>query len=588
MKSKSLARAVREDEGRKGSTSTAEEAFAAPAKSPFETVEDDVFRSPDREADAFTTSTAASALELLPAGMGVAAKLEVSDPGDELERDADRVAEEVTGSADERPVELRRSAASPSTGESSPAAASAVGALQSGGSPLPDSSRSFFEPRLGVDLGGVRVHAGPEAAAAAKSIKAQAFTYGQDIAFGEGKWSPDTPSGRKLLAHELAHVGQQDARNLIKRVGVDVEEKEIGYQEWLDDRKKEALTTTIKPEWADDLSLWEILSIVDFLIKESAGLATLQEVAQTSSSTLLAVAVARVASQEVPVEDCKPYLNIILLLPPSQRKLISREFVQLVGKAGIVSLCQIQNGPQLLGLLFSELSRFPVTEGELSAAGRAFQWIPESQTAAITLEPVDIEILTFTTGKMDHAGRLIGASGHTALCVGDTVYSYEEWWKERKKEDYLEENSYRNGIGLVISLTGEQVKAITAEVESRVIRSRSEYYPLKLSEFYLIMSGRTCASYVADIVGPSLGLPEVTAPRIVSSSDKMKEVLKVSARFSPQELLIMLLRSGKVVDTRFYPAAQQTTTVPESRTSGTIQVGQAQLQLDTFAWLGPM
>jgi hypothetical protein len=81
--------------------------------------------------------------------------------------------------------------------------------LQGSGQPLPPSTRAFFEPRFGWDLGDVRVHTDGDAAAAARSLRAQAFTRGRDIVFGAGEYAPNTTAGRSLLAHELAHVVQQ-------------------------------------------------------------------------------------------------------------------------------------------------------------------------------------------------------------------------------------------------------------------------------------------------------------------------------------------------------------------------------------------
>jgi len=55
----------------------------------------------------------------------------------------------------------------------------------------------------------VRIHTGHHAAAAADTLKARAFTVGQDIVFADGEFAPETTEGRRLLAHELAHVVQQ-------------------------------------------------------------------------------------------------------------------------------------------------------------------------------------------------------------------------------------------------------------------------------------------------------------------------------------------------------------------------------------------
>lgn len=96
------------------------------------------------------------------------------------------------------------------TSEVTPAISSGIQSLQGGGQPMSGSERSFFEPRFGADFSGVRVHNDDRAAIAAKSISARAFTLGKDVVFGRGEYSPDSSSGRKLFAHELTHVVQQN------------------------------------------------------------------------------------------------------------------------------------------------------------------------------------------------------------------------------------------------------------------------------------------------------------------------------------------------------------------------------------------
>lgn len=78
-----------------------------------------------------------------------------------------------------------------------------------GGAPLASALRADMERRFDADFSAVRVHAGPAAAALARSERAHAFSEGNDIVFGHGEWSPQTTAGRRLLAHELAHVQQQ-------------------------------------------------------------------------------------------------------------------------------------------------------------------------------------------------------------------------------------------------------------------------------------------------------------------------------------------------------------------------------------------
>ncbi|MGH2459480.1 MAG: DUF4157 domain-containing protein [Chloroflexota bacterium] len=78
-----------------------------------------------------------------------------------------------------------------------------------GGSPLSDDVRSFMEPRFGTDFSDVKIHSGSDAGQMNREVQAQAFTLGQDIYMGEGKYNPGSSDGKRLLAHELTHVVQQ-------------------------------------------------------------------------------------------------------------------------------------------------------------------------------------------------------------------------------------------------------------------------------------------------------------------------------------------------------------------------------------------
>lgn len=77
------------------------------------------------------------------------------------------------------------------------------------GQPLPGDQRAVFESRLGHDFSGVRVHADGAAAASASAMGANAYAVGEDIVFAGGRYRPGTASGDRLIAHELAHVAQQ-------------------------------------------------------------------------------------------------------------------------------------------------------------------------------------------------------------------------------------------------------------------------------------------------------------------------------------------------------------------------------------------
>jgi hypothetical protein len=81
--------------------------------------------------------------------------------------------------------------------------------LQSPGQPLDAATRAYMEPRFDHDFSRVRVHADGAAAASARSVDALAYTSGSNVVFGEGQFAPESTCGRRLLAHELAHVIQQ-------------------------------------------------------------------------------------------------------------------------------------------------------------------------------------------------------------------------------------------------------------------------------------------------------------------------------------------------------------------------------------------
>jgi outer membrane protein OmpA-like peptidoglycan-associated protein len=71
--------------------------------------------------------------------------------------------------------------------------------------------RQRVETRLGGDFSGIRVHTDEAAAASAGRERAQAFTIGDDVVFGAGRYSPGSERGDALLEHELGHVRDQRA-----------------------------------------------------------------------------------------------------------------------------------------------------------------------------------------------------------------------------------------------------------------------------------------------------------------------------------------------------------------------------------------
>jgi hypothetical protein len=155
----------------------------------------------------------------------IQAKLRISQPGDKYEQEADRVADTVMRMPEPSPKLARDSPATTvslgaviqrredvaAAPRITPSVAAGISALKGRGSPLPPPTRAFFEPRFGADFSQVRVHTDTHAARTATSVNAKAFTVGQNIAFGPGRYAPHSGEGQRLLAHELTHVVQQSS-----------------------------------------------------------------------------------------------------------------------------------------------------------------------------------------------------------------------------------------------------------------------------------------------------------------------------------------------------------------------------------------
>ena len=190
------------------------------------------------------------------------AKFRIGRPGDKYEQEADRVADQVMrmpehlGSKeiklsgltagtpiqrvcpecklkkDEEEKVIQAKEDSFSTPDVAPELESSIISIRSGGQPLPESVRAFYEPHFGVDFSQVRVHTDSHAAQTAQSINAKAFTVGHDIAFSEGQYAPESNDGRKLLAHELTHTIQQGAG--VQRSSEPLVQREQKESSWWD------------------------------------------------------------------------------------------------------------------------------------------------------------------------------------------------------------------------------------------------------------------------------------------------------------------------------------------------------------------
>jgi len=194
------------------------------------------------------------------------AKLEVNVPGDKHEQEADSVARSVVNEPDKeknkvqrreitaiqrlatpeedeqlgtndarmrRDRDIQKKSAEPeekekdknpvqkkgeSTGTTAgPAVSSNIESSRGKGKPLPSKTLREMNSSFGADFSTVHVHDNNESADLNKDLHAHAFTHGNDIYFGKGKFDPESHSGKFLLAHELTHVIQQSDKPMLQR-----------------------------------------------------------------------------------------------------------------------------------------------------------------------------------------------------------------------------------------------------------------------------------------------------------------------------------------------------------------------------------
>ncbi len=156
--------------------------------------------------------------------LAIQTKLELGEPGDKYEQEADHIADQVMRMPEpglrrqvneEEEEELLQTKpmgqerASGDVGEHPEVPPIVHDVLRSPGRSLDPQTRSFMESRFGHDFSQVRIHTDGKAVHSAQAVNALAYTVKRDIVFAAGQYAPETSAGKHLLVHELAHVVQQ-------------------------------------------------------------------------------------------------------------------------------------------------------------------------------------------------------------------------------------------------------------------------------------------------------------------------------------------------------------------------------------------
>lgn len=167
-------------------------------------------------------------------GAGIQRRLAIGPTNDPLEREADRVAAQVLAGPgplgiDRAPPTIQRAASSPAAAHDD-APPSVHRAIAGSGRALEAATRHDMERRFGRDFSRVRVHQGSDAEQSAREVNAHAYTVGNDIVFGAAQYAPHTPTGIRLLAHELTHTVQQSSDSPAGTVRRSVVQRDAGAE----------------------------------------------------------------------------------------------------------------------------------------------------------------------------------------------------------------------------------------------------------------------------------------------------------------------------------------------------------------------
>jgi Domain of unknown function (DUF4157) len=222
-------------------------------------------RNPQREqqkpGNSFFVHAAPGSVQTKKEGSFFQAKLQVNEPGDKFEQEADAVANNVANTSQQNAGGIQRKEISgiqrlstskeaelTSTDEermrmdkdiqrmempkeeedekkpgaamqrkpegggqhsTSPQLSSSIEQSAGKGRSMSGKTLSNMQSSFGEDFSNVNIHTDQDAAAMNQELGAQAFTHGRDIYFNAGKYNPENTEGKKLLAHELTHVVQQ-------------------------------------------------------------------------------------------------------------------------------------------------------------------------------------------------------------------------------------------------------------------------------------------------------------------------------------------------------------------------------------------
>lgn len=166
------------------------------------------------EQEADRVASQIMSMDAQPANQSIQRKSEKEE--DELQRKPSivpitpLVQREVTPEDEEQHASHVQRQATSEPAIAAPSIENDISRARGSGHALPHGVRARMESAFRADFSGVRVHTDDVADRLNQSLQARAFTTGPHLFFKRGEYNPGSSSGLALIAHELAHVLQQN------------------------------------------------------------------------------------------------------------------------------------------------------------------------------------------------------------------------------------------------------------------------------------------------------------------------------------------------------------------------------------------
>lgn len=144
-------------------------------------------------------------------------KCEEEDKKVQRQQDKKEDEKKLQRTTDKKEEEKLQKKESADSSGSSPGVNNYVASLNGKGQSLSADANQYFSSRMGYDFSDVKIHNDKEAAQSAKEVNAKAYTVGEHVVFNAGQYNTESEEGKKLMAHELTHVMQQNNQSRLQK-----------------------------------------------------------------------------------------------------------------------------------------------------------------------------------------------------------------------------------------------------------------------------------------------------------------------------------------------------------------------------------